>query len=246
LRAGGVILYPAVDILDGHAVRLTQGDYAQSTTYASDPVQAAQSWSAAGAQRLHIVDLDGARAGEPANLGYVSAIATQTGLPIEFGGGLRSLESIDAAVAAGAERVVIGTAAFTGGDLLDRAIESHGDRVVVSVDSRGGHVATAGWTQTTTVTTIDAIELLNARGVRNFIYTDVDRDGMLDGLDAQELGRIADAVRGELLYGGGIGALSDLASLAALHHPRLAGVIVGKALYEQRFTIAEAHAVLCT
>jgi phosphoribosylformimino-5-aminoimidazole carboxamide ribotide isomerase len=241
-----VILYPAVDILDGHAVRLTQGDYAQSTTYASDPLEAAQSWAAAGAQRLHIVDLDGARAGEPANLRHVSRIAADTGLPIEFGGGLRSLGSIDAAVAAGAERVVIGTAAFTGGDLLDRAIEAHGDRVVVSVDSRGGHVATAGWTQTTAVTTIDAVESLKARGVRNFIYTDVDRDGMLDGLDAQEVGRVADAVQGALLYGGGIGALSDLSALAELAHPRLAGVIVGKALYERRFSVAEAHAVLCT
>lgn len=241
-----MILYPAVDILDGHAVRLTQGDYAKRTTYASDPLEAAQSWAAAGAQRLHIVDLDGARAGEPANLGHVTRIAAETGLPIEFGGGLRSLQSIDAAVAAGAERIVIGTAAFGGGDLLQRAIDAHGDRVVVSVDSRGGHVATAGWTHTTAVTTIEAIESLGERGVRNVIYTDVDRDGMLDGLDAEEIGRIAGAVQGALLYGGGIGALSDLAALADLAHPRLAGVIVGKALYEQRFTVAEAHEVLCS
>jgi phosphoribosylformimino-5-aminoimidazole carboxamide ribotide isomerase len=241
-----VILYPAVDILDGHAVRLSQGDYDQSTTYASDPLEAAQSWAAAGAERLHIVDLDGARAGLPANLEHVSRIAQETGLPIEFGGGLRSLQAIDQAIDAGATRVVIGTAAFGASALLDEALGAYGERVVVSVDSRGGRVATAGWTQTSDVETIEAIKSLNQRGVRNFIYTDVDRDGMLGGLDAEEIGRIADAVHGELLYGGGIGAISDLSALAELHHPRLAGVIVGKALYEKRFTIAEANAVLCT
>jgi phosphoribosylformimino-5-aminoimidazole carboxamide ribotide isomerase len=241
-----VNLYPAVDILDGHAVRLAQGDYDQRTTYASDPLEAALSWAAAGAERLHVVDLDGARAGAPVNLEHVRRIASETGLEIELGGGLRAAEAIDAAIAAGASRVVLGTAAFGATDLLERAIAKHGERVVVSVDARGGRVATAGWTETTGLETLDAVRALNARGVRNLIYTDVDRDGMLDGLDVSEIARIADAVDGELLCGGGIGQLSDLRVLAALKHPRLAGVIVGKALYEKRFTIAEANAVLCT
>jgi phosphoribosylformimino-5-aminoimidazole carboxamide ribotide isomerase len=240
-----VILYPAVDILDGQVVRLTQGDFEASTTYASEPAEAARLWAEAGAQRLHIVDLDGARRGEPVHLDEVREIVEQTGLEIEFGGGLRSLDAIDAALAAGASRVVIGTAAFES-DLLERALEAHGVRVTVSVDARGDRLATAGWTETSSLGPLEAIEALRQRGVNNFIYTDVERDGMLGGLDLATISTIADAVSGELLYAGGIGQLSDLSALAELGHPRLAGVIVGKALYERRFTIAEANAILCT
>ncbi|MGA2470361.1 MAG: 1-(5-phosphoribosyl)-5-[(5-phosphoribosylamino)methylideneamino]imidazole-4-carboxamide isomerase [Solirubrobacteraceae bacterium] len=241
-----MILYPALDILNGHAVRLVQGDFAKSTTYASDPLEAAKTWARAGAERLHIVDLDGARRGEPVNLDHVRAIAHATRLAIELGGGLRSPEAIDAAVAAGAARVVIGTAAFTASTLLDHALRVHGDRVVVSVDARHGQIATAGWTATESRSPIEAVKALTERGVRNFIYTDVERDGMLGGLDLDTLSAIADALQGELLYAGGVGALADLVALRDLHHPQLVGVIVGKALYEQRFTIAEANAVLCS
>jgi phosphoribosylformimino-5-aminoimidazole carboxamide ribotide isomerase len=237
-----VILYPAIDILDGSAVRLVQGDFDQSTRYAADPLDAARTWREAGAERLHVVDLDGARAGHPVNLEHVRRIAAETGLPIQLGGGLRSLAALEEAAAAGAERLVLGTAAFT--DLLEPAVAAHGDRLVVSVDVRGGRVATAGWTETTALRAPEAIARLQDRGVTNFAYTDVDRDGMLGGLDLEEIGRVADAVDGELLYSGGIGELSDLEALAGLGHPKLAGVIVGKALYESRFTIAEAREAL--
>jgi phosphoribosylformimino-5-aminoimidazole carboxamide ribotide isomerase len=237
-----VILYPAIDILDGSAVRLVQGDFDQSTRYAADPVDAARTWGRAGAERLHVVDLDGARAGHPVNLGHVKRIAAETGLPIQLGGGLRSLDALEAAAAAGADRLVLGTAAFT--DLLEPAVAAHGDRLVVSVDVRGGRVATAGWTETTALGAPEAIARLQDRGVTNFAYTDVDRDGMLGGLDLEEIARVADAVDGELVYSGGIGELADLEALAGLGHPKLAGVIVGKALYEKRFTIAEAREAL--
>jgi phosphoribosylformimino-5-aminoimidazole carboxamide ribotide isomerase len=241
-----VILYPALDILHGQVVRLTQGDFEQSTTYASDPLAAAQIWAAAGAERLHIVDLDGARRGEPVNLDHVRQIAEHTGLEIEFGGGLRSLAAIDAAVAAGAGRAVIGTAAFGGSDVLERALAAHGERIAVSVDARADQVATAGWTQTTGLGPLEAIAVLRERGVHDFIYTDVERDGMLGGLDLEAISLVADAVDGALIYAGGIGELDDLTALVGLGHPHLAGVIVGKALYEERFTIAEANAVLCS
>jgi phosphoribosylformimino-5-aminoimidazole carboxamide ribotide isomerase len=240
-----VILYPAIDILDGRAVRLTQGDFNRATQYAQ-PIDAAREWAAAGAERLHVVDLDGARAGEPANLEHVARIAAETGLEIQLGGGLRSLASIDAAFAAGAARLVLGTAAFNDEALLAEAVARHGERIVVSVDVRGGRVATAGWTQTATLTALDAIERLAQRGVRRFVHTDVDRDGMLEGVDAAAVAVVADAVPGELLYSGGIGTTADLEALAALRHPRLAGVIVGKALYERRFTLAQAREALCT
>jgi phosphoribosylformimino-5-aminoimidazole carboxamide ribotide isomerase len=237
-----VILYPAIDILDASAVRLVRGDFDRSTRYAADPLDAARSWQRAGAERLHVVDLDGARAGNPVNLEHVRRIATETELPVQLGGGLRSLAALEAAAAAGAGRLVLGTAAFT--DMLEPAVAAFGDRLVVSVDVRGGRVSTAGWTETGELRTTDAIAELQARGVTNFVYTDVDRDGMLGGLDIEEIGRVADAVDGELLYSGGIGELADLEALAALDHPRLAGVIVGKALYEGRFTIAEAGEAL--
>jgi phosphoribosylformimino-5-aminoimidazole carboxamide ribotide isomerase len=241
-----VILYPAIDILDGHAVRLVQGDFDQPTEYAADPLDAARAWAAAGAERLHVVDLDGARAGAPVNLERVGRIVTETGLPVQLGGGLRTPAAIAAAFAAGVQRVVLGTAAFADETLLADALAEHGDRVVVSVDVRGGLVSTAGWTKTGSLAAVAAVAALVRRGVRSFVYTDVDRDGMLGGLDLDALGRVGDAVQGELLYSGGVGSLADLQALVALRHPRLAGVITGKALYEHRFTVAEAQAVLCT
>lgn len=240
-----MILYPAIDILDGHAVRLVQGRFEDSTQYAADPLEAARAWADAGAGRLHVVDLDGARGGAPVNLATVERIASQTGLEVQLGGGLRSHEAIAAALAAGATRVVLGTAAFADPALLDGALADHGDRVCVSIDVRGGFVSTAGWTETGSLDAIAAATALSERGVRRFVYTDVDRDGLLNGVDATAVERVADAVEGELLYSGGIGTLADLEALAATRHPRLVGVIVGKALYERRFTLAEAEEALC-
>ncbi|HUB75954.1 MAG TPA: 1-(5-phosphoribosyl)-5-[(5-phosphoribosylamino)methylideneamino]imidazole-4-carboxamide isomerase [Solirubrobacteraceae bacterium] len=239
-------LYPALDILDGAVVRLAQGDYGRSTTYATEPLAAAREWREAGAERLHVVDLDGARAGAPVNLASVAAIVRETGLEVQLGGGLRSPAAVEAALAAGSSRVVIGTAAFDGSDFLERVLDAHGERIAVSVDARGGSVATSGWTQTIELAAVAAVEALVARGATRFIYSDVDRDGMLAGPDTAAVAAIADAVPGDLTYAGGIGELAHLRELAALRHPRLSGVIVGKALYEHAFTLAEAEAALCT
>ncbi|HEY1775216.1 MAG TPA: 1-(5-phosphoribosyl)-5-[(5-phosphoribosylamino)methylideneamino]imidazole-4-carboxamide isomerase [Solirubrobacteraceae bacterium] len=241
-----MILYPALDILDGRVVRLIQGDFAQATQYEAEPLKAAAAWLEAGAQRLHVVDLDGARAGAPVNLAAVAQIAAETKLPVQLGGGIRSAEAVTAAFAAGAQRVVLGTAAFADEALLASAVAEHGERIVVSIDVRGGMVSTAGWTETTSLAAVDAARELSARGVRSFVYTDVDRDGMLGGLDMAAIVRVTDAVEGDLVYSGGIGSLDDLRALVELRHPRLVGVIAGKALYERRFTIAEAQEVLCT
>jgi len=241
-----VILYPAIDILDGRVVRLVQGDFDAATEYAAGPLEAARAWREAGARRLHIVDLDGARAGEPVNLDAVARVVAEAGLPVQLGGVLRSSAALARALDAGVDRVVLGTAAFADASLLAGALAEHGARVVVSVDVRGGMVSTAGWTQTGSLEAVAAVRELVARGVRSFVYTDVDRDGMLGGLDLDAIVRVTDAVEGELLYSGGIGSLQDLRALAALRHPRLAGVIAGKALYEGRFTIAEAEEALCT
>jgi phosphoribosylformimino-5-aminoimidazole carboxamide ribotide isomerase len=241
-----VRLYPALDILDGAVVRLVQGDFADRKVYGMQPLEAALAWVAAGAQRLHVVDLDGARAGTPVNVAAVAQIVAEAGVPVQLGGGLRSQQAIAAAFGAGIERVVLGTAAFTDEALLMQALAEHAERIVVSVDVRGGMVSTAGWTQTGTLDAVAAVRELVARGVRSFVYTDVDRDGMLGGLELHDIVRVTDAVEGELLYSGGIGSLEDLRALAGLRHPRLAGVIVGKALYEHRFSIEAAEEALCT
>jgi phosphoribosylformimino-5-aminoimidazole carboxamide ribotide isomerase len=239
-----VILYPAIDIRDGKAVRLTQGDFAAETVYDADPLSAARAWVQGGARWLHVVDLDGARDGAPANLDHLERIARELDVPVQFGGGLRSLQSIAAALAAGAERVILGTAAYTDVDFLDDAIAAHGARVTVSVDVRGGRVASAGWREQTEMEAGAVIEHLQRRGVKRLVYSSIERDGMLSGPDLGEVARVAAAVRGTFIYSGGIGTLEDLRALAALRQVNLAGVIVGKALYERRFGIAEARAAL--
>jgi phosphoribosylformimino-5-aminoimidazole carboxamide ribotide isomerase len=167
-------------------------------------------------------------------------------VPVQYGGGLRALPAVRDALRAGAQRVILGTAAYTDIDFLDDVLAAYGDRVIVSVDTRGGHVSTAGWTETTQMPADDVIRRLQARGVKQLVYTNVDKDGMLEGIDLDEVRRIAEIVRGRFLYSGGIGSLDDLRGLASLRQVNLAGVIVGKALYEERFTVAEAQHVLET
>jgi phosphoribosylformimino-5-aminoimidazole carboxamide ribotide isomerase len=239
-----MILYPAIDIRGGKAVRLAQGDFAAETVYDADPLSAARAWVDGGARFLHVVDLDGARDGRPANLEHLERIAGQLGVPVQFGGGLRSLDSVSAALAAGASRVILGTAAYSDVDFLDDVIAAHGDNVIVSVDVRGGRVATAGWTEQTEMQASAVIEHLQRRGVRRLVYSSIERDGMLTGPDLDEVARVAETVRGQFIYSGGIGTLEDLADLARLRQVNLKGVIVGSALYEKRFTVAEALAAL--
>jgi phosphoribosylformimino-5-aminoimidazole carboxamide ribotide isomerase len=239
-----MILYPAIDILDGKAVRLVEGRFEDATTYHDDPLEAAQSWVDAGARYLHVVDLDGARAGEPQSIEHLRRIVSGTGVPVQYGGGLRTVEAVREALRAGAERVIVGTAAFRDIDFLDDILSAFGPRVVVSVDVRDGRISTAGWTQTTELPAEDAIRRLHDRGVASFVYTNVDRDGRLEGPDVAEVARIAEAVRGRFLYSGGIGDRQHLRALAGLRRVNLAGVIVGKALYEKRFTVAEGQAAL--
>ena len=239
-----MILYPAIDVSEGKAVRLRQGDFDDKTGYRDDPLEAARAWVDAGARYLHVVDLDGAKEGRPQNLKHLERITRELGVPVQYGGGLRALPAVRDALRAGASRVILGTAAFTDIDVLDDVMGAFRERAIVSVDTRGGHVSTSGWTETTQMPADDVIGRLQARGVKQLVYTNVDKDGMLEGIDLEEVRRIAGIVRGRFLYSGGIGSLADLEGLAALRQVNLAGVIVGKALYEGRFTVEEAQAVL--
>jgi phosphoribosylformimino-5-aminoimidazole carboxamide ribotide isomerase len=237
-------LYPAIDMLGGKAVRLVKGDFDAKKVYDEDPLSAASGWVEAGARLLHVVDLDGARDGAPVNLEHLRRIAGELGVPVQFGGGLRSLQAVSDAFDAGAERAILGTAAFTDPHLLGQALEEWPGRMLVSVDVRGGRVATAGWTETIEEAIEDVVAKLWEQGASELVYTNVDRDGMLGGPDLEEVERVASAVSGSFIYSGGIGELSDLEGLARLKASSLTGIIVGKALYERRFTVAEAHAVL--
>jgi phosphoribosylformimino-5-aminoimidazole carboxamide ribotide isomerase len=239
-----MILLPAIDILGGKAVRLTRGDFDAQTVYDEDPLEAAKRWAAEGARGLHVVDLDGAKTGAPSNLGHVEHIAAELDLPIQVGGGLRTIESVRAAIEAGATRVVLGTAAFSDVDFLDNAVESFGNRVVVSVDARNGKLATSGWSEQTDLPAEAVIERMIHRGVRRFVYSSIERDGMLAGPDLEGARRVADAVRGSFVYSGGVSSLDDLRALASLRQVNMSGVIVGKALYEGRFTVHEGQDAL--
>ena len=241
-----MILYPAIDIRGGQAVRLLQGDYERETTYDADPVDAATRWAGEGAEFLHVVDLDGAKAGAPQNLAAVRRIAAAVECPIQVGGGLRDAASVDAVLDAGAARVVIGTAALRDPEFLDAAVAEHGERVVVSVDARGGKVSLSGWTEVTGEDVADTVAALSERGAARFLCTEIDVDGTMAGPALRELARIAAATSAQVIASGGVGELSDLRALALAGSlaPNVEGAIVGRALYERKFTVAEGIAAL--
>jgi phosphoribosylformimino-5-aminoimidazole carboxamide ribotide isomerase len=239
-----VFLYPAIDIRGGQAVRLLQGDYERETAYDADPVDAARRWAREGAEFLHVVDLDGAKAGEPRNLDAVRRIAAAVECPIQVGGGLREMAAVDAVLRAGAARVVIGTAALRDPDFLDQVLDRHGTRVVVSADARDGKVSLAGWTKSSDVDVADAVADLGRRGVARFLCTAIEVDGTMEGPATAELNRVAAATEAQVIASGGVGDLSHLEALAREAPPNVEGAIVGRALYEQKFTVSEAIAAL--
>jgi phosphoribosylformimino-5-aminoimidazole carboxamide ribotide isomerase len=239
-----VILYPAIDIRGGQAVRLTQGDYARETTYDADPVDAAKRWAGEGAEFLHVVDLDGAKAGSPQNLDAIRRIAAAVECPIQVGGGLRDHESVDAVLEGGARRAVIGTAALRDPEFLQLMVNAYAEQIVVSVDARDGKVSLSGWTEASDVDVADAVAELSERGVARFLCTAIEVDGTMEGPALDELNRIAARTDAQVIASGGVGDLTHLATLARNAAPNVEGAIVGRALYERKFTVAEAISAL--
>jgi phosphoribosylformimino-5-aminoimidazole carboxamide ribotide isomerase len=242
-----VILYPAIDIRGGRAVRLVQGDYDRETAFDADPLDAARRWVEQGAQALHVVDLDGAREGAPVNIEHVERICEAVDVPVQVGGGLREPGDVDAILGAGAARAILGSAAVSDPALIEALVEDHGERIVVSADARGGAVTIEGWERATGTTSADLITALAARGVRLFVFTPVEVDGTLEGPGMVGLQAAAGAAANagaELIYSGGIGTIEHLRALAELALPAVSGVIVGRALYEERFTVAEGQSAL--
>jgi len=236
-----ITLYPAIDLKDGRAVRLVKGDFEQSMVFNEDPVAQARAFSEAGATSLHVVDLDGARTGEPVHAPLVAEIAAAFGGTVHFGGGLRSRAAIETALAAGAERLVVGTAVVVDQELLRWAIDRLRDGLVVALDARDGKVATHGWTQVSELEAEEVARDLVRTGVRHLLYTDIDRDGMLGGPNLASLRRVGKAAPPlKLIASGGVSSLADLKRLRELSLDNLRGVVVGRALYDGRFTVPEA------
>lgn len=238
-------LYPAIDVRDGRCVRLYQGDYDRQTTYADDPVAQALAFVADGAEALHVVDLDAARTGRPANRPIIGDICRAAGVPVQVGGGVRSVEAAEALFEAGAWRVVIGTAAIESPALVTELVGA-GRRVAVGLDGHRGEVATHGWTERTGRTVADLAARFADDGVDALVLTEISRDGTLDGPDVDGLSALLATTSVPVIASGGIGTVDDLATLAGIKAQgegearRLAGVIVGRALYEGRVTVAAA------
>ena len=233
-------IIPAIDLLDGRCVRLYQGDYSQQQVYSTDPVAVARDFVAQGATRVHLVDLDGAKAGEQRNLEVIAAIAQAVTVPVQVGGGLRSYEAVTNLLARGVHTAIIGTAAVENPELVSRLCGEFPGHIAVGIDARDGKVATRGWLETSEMLASDLAQQMAAMGVAAIIYTDIHRDGTLAGPNMPALRAIAEAVTVPVIASGGVSAISDLLGLLTLEPLGVTGVIVGRAIYAGAFSVREA------
>ena len=240
-----LMLYPAIDLKGGQVVRLKRGDMAQATVYSADPASQARQFAAAGFGWLHVVDLDGAFAGKPANAAAVQSIlAAIPGVPVQLGGGIRSMATVEAWLDRGVRRVILGSAALKDPAFALEACKTFAGRVAVGIDARGGMVATEGWADVSTMPAQELALRFEDAGAAAIIYTDIDRDGMLGGVNLEQTLALARAVRLPVIASGGVASLNDLVSLAAVAAEGIEGVIIGRALYDGRIDPAKALALV--
>jgi phosphoribosylformimino-5-aminoimidazole carboxamide ribotide isomerase len=235
-----VILFPAIDLKDGLAVRLEQGDMARATVFNRDPAEQARSFAAQGFEYLHIVDLDGAFAGKPVNAAAVERVLEAVEVPVQLGGGIRDQATIEGWLEKGVARVIIGTAAVRDPALVKAAAGAHPGRIAVGLDARDGRVAVEGWAQTSELSALDIAKRFEDAGVAAVIYTDIARDGMLKGLNFDATIALADAVSIPVIASGGLGSIEDVRALLEPRARKLEGAIAGRALYDGRLDAAEA------
>ena len=235
-----MILFPAIDLKDGLAVRLEQGDMARATVFNRDPAEQARIFAAQGFQYLHLVDLDGAFAGRPMNAAAVERILAAVQIPVQLGGGIRDRATIEAWLRKGVTRVIIGTAAVRDPALVKAAAGAFPGRIVVGLDARDGKVAVEGWAATAELSALELARRFEDAGVAAIVYTDVARDGMLKGLNLDATVALADAVSIPVIASGGLASIDDVRALLAARAQKLAGAIVGRALYDGRLDAAEA------
>ncbi len=237
-----MIIYPAIDLRKGRCVRLQQGDVAAETVFADDPVVAAKCWASEGAEWLHVVNLDGAL-GESAtcNLAALARILAAVSLPIQFGGGVRCIEDIERLLSLGVARVILGTVAVREPQVVSEALERYGpERVIVGIDAREGYVAIHGWVDTSELTAIELGQRMRALGARRVVYTDVQRDGMLSGVNVEETQRLARETGLSVIASGGVASMADILALKACEQDGIEGVIIGMALYRGAIQLSQA------
>jgi phosphoribosylformimino-5-aminoimidazole carboxamide ribotide isomerase len=239
-----LILFPAIDLKDGLAVRLEQGDMARATVFHHDPAAQAQAFEAQGFEYLHIVDLDGAFAGKPVNAAAVERIIETVAIPVQLGGGIRDMATIESWLGQGVDRVIIGTAAVRDPELVRSAARKFPARIAVGLDARDGKVAVAGWAETSELAVLDLARRFEDAGVAAIIYTDIARDGLLKGLNLDATIALAEAVSIPVIASGGLASLDDVHALLAPRARKLAGAIAGRALYDGRLDAAAALALL--
>jgi phosphoribosylformimino-5-aminoimidazole carboxamide ribotide isomerase len=232
-----VILYPAIDLKGGACVRLAQGDMSRATLFNADPAAQARSFAAAGAEWLHVVDLDGAFAGRSVNAGAVAAILAALRLPLQLGGGIRDMAAIESWLGRGVARVILGTAAVKNPALLRAAARAFPGRIAVGIDARDGRVAVEGWAETSELDALTLARRVEEAGVAAIVFTDIARDGLMAGVDVAGSAALARAVRIPVIASGGVGGIEDIERLA---EAGLAGAVVGRALYEGRLDLAAA------
>ncbi len=239
-----MLIIPAIDLRGGKCVRLTQGDYSREKIYEGEPGAIARQFRDEGAELIHVVDLDGAKVGEPVNLQALESIVNASDARIEFGGGVRSLQVAQRILNLGVARVILGSALLADTNMGREVLRELGERAVAGIDAREGKVAVSGWTETSDTEATSFAAALEAAGAKRFIVTDISRDGLLQGPNTNFLMSMARAVKGAVIASGGISEIEDLRKLVGLRLPNLEGVIVGKAIYERRFTVKEALEVL--
>jgi len=241
-----MLLIPAIDLKDGHCVRLKQGDMDQSTTFGEDPAAMARRWVDAGARRLHLVDLNGAFAGKPQNLAAIKSILREVGddIPVQLGGGIRDLDTIERCIDGGLRYVIIGTAAVKNPGFLKDACTAFGGHIIVGLDAKDGKVATDGWSKLTGHNVADLAKKFEDWGVESIIYTDIGRDGMLSGINIEATVKLAQAVTIPVIASGGLGSMADIEALCAVEDEGVQGVICGRAIYsgDLDFEAAQARA----
>jgi len=235
-----MLIIPAIDLRGGKVVRLFQGRFDREKIYSADPVKVAKHWAKQGAQFLHIVDLDGASSGKPKNLEALKRILSEVGVPIEFGGGVRGMETISDLLNLGVQRVVLGTRAADDPQFLKKAFKKFGQKIIVSIDAKDSKVLTRGWNSPTSKIVLDFAKELKGIGFRQVIYTDISRDGALAGPNILGIKDLIRKAGLDVIASGGVSGLKDLIKLKSLQKKGVSGVIVGKALYEGKFTLAEA------
>lgn len=234
------IIYPAIDIRGGKCVRLVQGDYNRETIYNDNPVEVAKDWEAQGGSFIHLVDLDGAKEGTPVNHELIGQIARSVQVPVQVGGGMRSIDDVKKLISFGVSRVILGTAAIEDREFTEAALGTYGDKVAIGIDARGGFVATRGWLETSEVQAEVLVKELAAKGAETFIFTDISRDGMMQGPNVQAIASLAAASGKTVIASGGVTVQDDLLKLAAYADKGIGGAIVGKALYTGNIDLAKA------